>query len=300
MEIGIVSLSGCSGCQMALVDHKELFSKILNEIKFATTLFDQKELPKLDFCLVEGAVRTTEDLEKLVEARKKAKVLVSIGSCSVYGGIQSLGNLFQSEEILSIVSNDATENPFTETPQLNARVQPLDHHVNVDFFIPGCPPSASVLEESFKQIFLGEKTVDERKHRLPICAECGRKIEHYDLADFEKISVPDPEICLLSQGYICLGSVTRSGCGAQCPTFNTPCSGCRGPTDSVLTKPTHYVLRDFVKRVAHFTGKSEKEVKEKIIAIPWRFYPFTFASQALRNKPHSKILELQAPLIDKE
>ncbi|MBD3190577.1 MAG: F420-nonreducing hydrogenase [Candidatus Heimdallarchaeota archaeon] len=298
MNIGIVSLSSCSGCQVALLDHKELLEQIIDDLTYGTTLFDQREIPELDICFIEGAIRTSEDVEKLQEARQKAKTLISLGSCAVYGGVQALGNLFQTEEVITIVAQQGN-NPFTETPTLTNRVVTVDDLVQVDYYIPGCPPSRSVLEQAFNRLFFG-KEIEDKMHRLPVCAECNRKIEHFQLKHFKKIASPDPEICLLSQGYICLGSVTRGGCQAQCPSKNVPCSGCRGPTDRVLTRPTHYVLRDFVKRVAHFTGKKKEEVEKEIMAIPWEFYPFTFASQILRQKPHSKILELQAPIIDKE
>ena len=87
VDIGIVSLSACSGCQVALLDHKEILAKILPEIRYATTIFDEREVPELDICLVEGAVRTREDLEKLREARSKSRILVGLGSCATYGGI---------------------------------------------------------------------------------------------------------------------------------------------------------------------------------------------------------------------
>ncbi|MFX0066470.1 MAG: F420-nonreducing hydrogenase [Candidatus Hermodarchaeota archaeon] len=299
MQVGIVSLSSCSGCQMALLDQKEVFT-LLGEIKFATTLFDEREIPDMDYCLVEGAVRNSGDVKKLQEVRKKAKILISLGSCAVFGGLQALGNLFPAQKIIETVVEHSEENPFSEAPALTSRVSPLDEFVAVDYFIPGCPPSTSVLENAISLLFLGQEQQEDKNHRLPVCADCERKIEHQKLNHFEGITIANPNTCLLSQGYMCLGSVTRGGCGAQCPDHNIPCSGCRGPTDRVLVKPTHTILRDFVKRVAHFTGRLESDIEKEIKAIPWRFYPFTFASQSLRNKPHSKILELQAPLTEEE
>ena len=299
VDIGIVSLSACSGCQVALLDHKEILAKILPEIRYATTILDERELPKLDYCLVEGAVRTKEDLEKLKEARSKSKILVGLGSCASYGGIQALGNLHTAAKVIEVVSQQS-DNPFTEAPDLIPRVEAIDKFVEVDFYVPGCPPSESVLNHALPYVLSGKEPELTKEHRHPVCAECGRKIEHREFEGFKGITTPDPEICLLSQGYICLGSVTRSGCSAQCPDTNIPCSGCRGPTDSVLTKPTHTVLRDFVRRVSHFSGRPEEEVLEEIKALPWRFFPFTFASEAMKRKPYSKIVELQAPVRKEE
>lgn len=296
MKIGIVSLTGCSGCQISLLDQKELLGQILADIKYATTLFDEKVLPQMDVCLVEGAIRNQSDLDRLHEAREKSEILVSLGSCAVYGGIQALGNIFQSKKIIEIVSKKPEGNPFNESPPLTTRVQSVDDIVEVDYYVPGCPPSDKVLEKALSMLFLGNSAEESKTHRLPVCATCDRTIKHQKIAQLHNISIPDPEICLLSQGYICLGSVTRGGCESQCPNNNVPCSGCRGPTDRVLLKPTHTVIRDFIKRVTHFSGLTEEKVKKKLMAIPWQFYPFTFASQTLKKKPHSEILELQASL----
>jgi F420-non-reducing hydrogenase small subunit len=268
---------------------------MLTDMEYATTIFDNRELPKVDCVLIEGAVRTEEDLQRLKEAREKAELLVAMGTCASYGGIQGLGNLYPTDEILSIVSKQE-ENPFFDAPALENRVNALDMFVDVDYFIPGCPPSETVLNMALPIVLSGKKHEMTKEHRLPVCAECDRNIEHQTHDKFEGITTAKREVCLLSQGYICLGSVTRSGCSAQCPTTNSPCSGCRGPTDAVLLKPTHTIFRDFVARVVHFSGRNEEDVVRELRSIPWRFFPFTFASEALKRKPYSKILELQAPL----
>lgn len=295
MDIGIVSLSACSGCQVAILDQKEILARMLSSIKFATTILDVRELPKVDCSLVEGAVRTEEDLEKLRDARDKSDLLVAIGSCSTYGGIQALGNLTASSVLLEKVSG-TSENPFFDSTPLIPRLESIDKFVEVDYYIPGCPPSESVLQQALPLVLSGKEIQMTDKHRLPVCSECGRTIEHRALKNLESISIPDKELCLLSQGYICLGSVTRGGCSSQCPNTNMPCSGCRGPTDRVLTLPTHTVVRDFVSRVSHFSGRPEEDVLKEIEGIPWRFFPFTFASEAMKRKPYSQVVQLQAPL----
>ncbi len=299
MDIAIVSLSACSGCQVAIIDQKELLGRMLGDIKYATTIMDVRELPKVDCCLIEGAVRTNEDLVKLREAREKAEIVVALGSCASYGGIQALANLKRTDELLEAVTSNA-ETSYSETPTLIPRLEALDKFATIDYYIPGCPPSESVLQHALPLVLSGKEIEVTEKHRQPVCSECGRKIEHRHIEHFERLSVPDPDICLLSQGYICLGSVTRGGCDAQCPGTNIPCSGCRGPTDRVLTQPTHNVLRDFVSRVSHFSGRTEDEVLKEIQAVPWRFFPFTFASEAMKRKPYSKIVELQAPIKKEE
>lgn len=298
MDIAIVSLSACSGCQVAILDQKQLLSRLLTDIRYATMILDVREVPEVDCCLVEGAVRTEEDLAKLREARHKSSVLVALGSCATYGGVQALGNLKRTEEFLDIITGDAGN--YVETPKVIPRLESLDRFVKVDYYIPGCPPSESVLQHSLPLVLAGKEIEMTTEHRLPVCASCGRRIEHRKIEHLDSLDVPDKEICLLSQGYICLGSVTRGGCDAQCPNMNIACSGCRGPTDRVLTQPTHNVLRDFVSRVSHFSGRKEDDILNEIQAIPWRFFPFTFASEAMKRKPYSKIVELQAPITREE
>ena len=298
LDIAIVSLSACSGCQVSILDQKEILARVLSDIKYATTIMDARELPNVDCCLVEGAVRTDEDIEKLREAREKSEVLVSLGSCASYGGIQALGNLQRSEDMLKVIEGDS--GPYTDTPKVIPRLESLDRYVTVDYYIPGCPPSESVLQHALPLVLAGKEIEMTTQHRLPVCASCGRRIEHRKIESFENLSIPEEDVCLLSQGYICLGSVTRGGCSAQCPSMNIACSGCRGPTDRVLTQPTHNVLRDFISRVSHFSGRSEEDVLKEIEAIPWRFFPFTFASEAMKRKPYSMIIELQAPIKKEE
>ncbi|MFW9918602.1 MAG: hypothetical protein ACFFED_03315 [Candidatus Thorarchaeota archaeon] len=298
LDIAIVSLSACSGCQVSILDQKEILSRMLSDIKYATTIMDARELPNVDCCLVEGAVRTDEDLAKLRDAREKSKILVALGSCASYGGIQALGNLQRTDDLLKVVTGDS--GTYSDTPTVIPRLESLDRFVTIDYYIPGCPPSESVLQHALPLVLAGKEIEMTTEHRLPVCASCGRRIEHRHIESFENLTIPDEDICLLSQGYICLGSVTRGGCSAQCPSMNIACSGCRGPTDRVLIQPTHNVLRDFVSRVSHFSGRSEADVLKEIQAIPWRFFPFTFASQAMKRKPYSKIVELQAPIMKKE
>ena len=122
MQIGIVSLSACSGCQIALLDQTGLLVPVLTDIKYATTICDTRELPEMDLCLVEGAIRNEKDIEKLREARQKAKTLVSLGSCAVFGGIQALRNLFHSTKIIEVVTQQEGVNPFSESPTWTSQV----------------------------------------------------------------------------------------------------------------------------------------------------------------------------------
>ena len=122
-------------------------------------------------------------------------------------------------------------------------VMTLDQVIDVDYFMPGCPPTTNLINE-----FLGivEKHVKEGAPLPPkgsviasqktLCDECGRT---RTVKKIDKIYMPyeidiDPEKCMLEQGVICLGPSTRAGCGAKCLEGNQPCRGCMGPTAEVL------------------------------------------------------------------
>ncbi|MFX1374662.1 MAG: hypothetical protein ACFFA0_02515 [Promethearchaeota archaeon] len=47
--------------------------------------------------------------------------------------------------------------------------------------------------------------------------------------DYE--GIPNMEDCLIEQGYICMGPVTKAGCGGMCIKVNAPCTGCFGQTE---------------------------------------------------------------------
>lgn len=136
---------------MSLLDIDE---RILDVAKLAdivkSPVVDQKEFPDSDITLVEGAVANEEHLEEIKHIRAKTKILISFGDCAVTGNVSSLRNWISKEAVLSrsyleVPSTDQGQIPSEEIAKLIDRVRPLHEVVKVDYYLPGCPPSADLI-----------------------------------------------------------------------------------------------------------------------------------------------------------
>jgi NAD-reducing hydrogenase small subunit len=151
-KIATVWLGGCSGCHMSFLDIDE---RILEVAKLAdivkSPIVDTKEMPEVDIALIEGAVANEEHVAEIKSIRRKAKILVSFGDCAVTGNVSSLRNFMSKESVLrrSYVEAESNENgkvpEDAEVSKLIDRVGPLHEFVKVDYYIPGCPPSADLI-----------------------------------------------------------------------------------------------------------------------------------------------------------
>ncbi|WP_198324643.1 hypothetical protein [Methanopyrus sp. KOL6] len=153
---------------------------------------------------------------------------------------------------------------------------------NVDYELPGCPPEPDLIADSVTAI------LDGREPELPttnLCEECPRKKEetviHEILRPVE--GEPDPDRCLLEQGYPCMGPATRAGCGAHCPKAEVPCAGCAGPTGEI-----HDQGAEMMSAIASiFRADVDDDPSELVESIPdvvgW-FYRFTLASSLVPFK----------------
>lgn len=245
VKIATTWLGGCSGCHISLLDlHEELLNLLENvELVHCPVLMDVKEIPDgVEVALIEGGIRNEENLEIAKEMRERAKIVIAFGTCAAFGGVPGLGNLYSNDELLDkaykttiTTKNDDGIIPNEEVPELVSRVKPLSEVIEVDYFIPGCPPNPEMIAEIVTTLLEGKEPELPKKN---LCDECTRKKSDEGVA-IETIKRnyegnPDPEKCLLEQGYICLGIATRGGCGAPCPRSGVPCSGCSGPTDAVV------------------------------------------------------------------
>lgn len=150
-RLATVWLDGCSGCHMSFLDLDEKLIDIATRADLVySPLVDTKVFPELvDVTLVEGAVSSEEDLEKIRHIRAHTKFLVSLGDCAVTANVPSMRNPFGAAAILrrAYIEN-VTLNPQIPSqvvPRLLKRVRPVHEVVKVDVFVPGCPPSAETI-----------------------------------------------------------------------------------------------------------------------------------------------------------
>jgi NAD-reducing hydrogenase small subunit len=149
IRLATVSLCGCFGCHMSLLDIDERLLDLVERVDLdRTPLTDIKRFGDCDLGLVEGGVANEENLEVLKELRRRCKVLVAVGACALNGGIPAMRNPLGLKECLeeSYVNGQGLHNPGIpsdcEIPLLLDRVYPVHEAVKVDYFLPGCPPTA--------------------------------------------------------------------------------------------------------------------------------------------------------------
>jgi len=255
--------ASCGGCEIAVLDIDE---KILDVTKIADIVFwpvamdfkysdvEAMKDNSIDVCFFNGSVRTSENEHMAKLLRKKAKVMVAFGSCAHEGCIPGLANLSNAKEVFDVayLDNPSTENPDKTQPQLKTKVKEgeltlpefydtvktLDQVVDVDYYLPGCPPPVNLIVDAINAI--AENKLPPKGSILApfksVCDECRFTKSEKKISKIKRIYELDKieEKCFLEQGVICMGPATRAGCKALCTNGNMPCTGCGGPTPNSL------------------------------------------------------------------
>jgi F420-non-reducing hydrogenase small subunit len=257
LKFGFYWAASCGGCEIAVLDIDEAILKVLEvaEVVFWPVAMDIKysdveNMPDeyMDVIFFNGGIRNSEQEHLAKLLREKSKYMVAFGSCAHTGGIPGLANLTNRRGIFDRVyhTSESTVNPDDFEPETECKVpegtltipefydlvKPLDRIVDVDYYLPGCPPPASLVLDAVNAIASGELPPKGSVLApvLSVCDECPRTKEDKKITRVKRIidHIPDPETCLLEQGFICMGPATRGGCGAQCIEANMPCTGCGG------------------------------------------------------------------------
>ncbi len=161
LRVAPVWMDGCSGCHMSLLDTDEFLVELAEKIELVySPLVDNKEFPEdVDLTLVEGAVSSEEDLEKIRRVRGRTKLLVSLGDCAVTGNVPSMRNPFNVDCVLKrAYAENAQTNPQVPSdviPRLLPEVRPVHAVVPVDVFLPGCPPPADLIRFALTELLAG-------------------------------------------------------------------------------------------------------------------------------------------------
>jgi NAD-reducing hydrogenase small subunit len=161
-KLATIWLSGCSGCHMSFLDQDELLLELAKKIQLVyCPIADVKIFPEnVDVTLVEGAVANEEQLSLLKQARAQTKILVSLGDCAVTGNVTALRNAWINsdqavlEKAYVETSDEKAQIPM-DVPKLLKKVRPLHEVVKVDYFIPGCPPSAAIINYVLTELLAG-------------------------------------------------------------------------------------------------------------------------------------------------
>jgi F420-non-reducing hydrogenase small subunit len=307
--------ASCGGCEEAVVDLGEAILDVVAAVDivlwpvamdFKKADIEAMEDGSITAAFINGAIRTTEQEEWVRMLRKKAQFVLAFGSCAQMGGIPGLANFSNHKEIFEEVykNEPSMVNPESVTPQRkfgeNGRtvtlpgfydsVRTLDQTIDVDYYVPGCPPTPKMLAETVQTLLSGvlppKGTVLAPDKAL--CMDCPRRDSKP-----EKLAIPefkrpwqiliDEDTCLLAQGLVCMGPATRSGCDARCIEGNMPCTGCFGPTSRV---------RDFgskaLSAIASLAASNDEDEIIKILAgIPdpaGTFYRYSLAASPLRRR----------------
>jgi NAD-reducing hydrogenase small subunit len=170
-RLSTVWLGGCSGCHMSFLDLDERLAELAGRVELlASPLTDYKEFLEADITLVEGAVANADHLEQIKLIRERTKILVSFGDCAVTGNVTAMRNPFGVQDVLNCcyLENSATVVGIPGgggvVPALLDRVRPVHEVVPVDYYLPGCPPSAGEIYELVMELLDGrEPRADGRR-----------------------------------------------------------------------------------------------------------------------------------------
>ncbi len=324
LKIAFYWAASCGGCEIAVLDINE---KILDVVKIADIVFwpvamdikykDVKEMPDkyIDICFFNGSIRNSEQEEMAKLLRQKAKTLVAFGSCAHEGCIPGLANLHDREEIFervylkeksvvnptAVVPKTKTEvkEGILEIPEFYDTVKTLAQTVDVDYYLPGCPPPVKLIANAVDAIATNQLP-PKGSVLAPlkaVCDECPRKRENKKISKIYRVheKAPDPERCLLEQGILCMGPATRSGCGAQCLKVDMPCTGCGGAAPNMpelgagmITALASILGYDVEEGKEQYSEEDVEKLMSQIKDPVGTFYMYSLPASIFRRKVMKK------------
>ena len=218
--IAFFDFACCEGCQLTVLSLGGRLVDILDHadvVAWREAISEKSD--RYDIAIVEGSISRDSDVPRLERIRERADVLIALGACATLGGVQALGNRLDRDDMLRGVYGDQADR--FEAGQVRA----LSDVVEVDYSIHGCPINPEEFLTVIKHVLLG------RPYRVPnepVCMEC--KFNQNE--------------CLYEVGQICLGPVTRCGCGSICVNSGHRCFGCRGLVDEPNLNAAREVLAE--------------------------------------------------------
>jgi len=150
-RLATVWLDGCSGCHMSLLDIDEAIIAIAKRVEVVYgPLVDAQEFPKaVDVAVIEGAISSQEDLEKVRLIRQRSKLVIALGDCAVTGNVPAMRNQLVPRKMLERIYIEGVQEtpgiPTEGVPPLLRHAIPVHEVVKVDLHVPGCPPPAAAI-----------------------------------------------------------------------------------------------------------------------------------------------------------
>jgi F420-non-reducing hydrogenase small subunit len=316
-KIALYWCSSCGGCDITVVDLHEDILKVVGavDIIFWPVAMDFKyedieslQDREIAVTLINGSIRMDEQEHIAKILRQKSKLVIANGSCAHLGGVPGLANFSKKEDIINRAFKEVPtlKNPLGILPELKTNisgdelslplfldnVKTLDQIIDVDYYIPGCPPPPELIKNALLAVLQGNlppkgSVLAEKKALCDTCPRKDSKPEKVPINKLKRIYETEwnPEKCFLEEGVICLGPSTRGGCESRCIKANFPCRGCFGPTDSVIDQGA----KSLSALASIFDSNDEKELKKIADSIPdpgGLFYRYSLASSILKKKKH--------------
>lgn len=308
--------ASCGGCEIAVLNtHEKILDVDANfDVVFWPVAMDAKykdveamEDGSILLTLFNGGIRNDENERLAKLMRQKSKILVAFGSCACEGCIPGLANLSPVGDIVYTAFNTlTTDNPHgiyprisydvpegeLHIPKLASMLRTLDQVVDVDYYMPGCPPESHQIAAVIDLVI----DVLHGKANLPpkgtvigagnstVCDECPRVRNVKLIKEFKRIqdvAPVDASLCMLEQGIPCNGPATRSGCDARCPQAGTQCIGCYGPAEGVLD----YGARLITAFASVVDANTPEEIEHILDGIPdptGQMYRFNLAGSLMK------------------
>lgn len=287
-SLAFYAASGCGGCSQSLMLSPNL-AAMLEGVDIAFWVTESGDLTSddiaglddkgIDVLIYAGPVHGKDSIDMAKLLRGKAKRVVAYGACAHLGGLCGLANVTPGAQLRVLSKSNG------------GFIQPLSAVIDVDYVLPGCPPPEAMVTQMVEELFLSDEMPESGTvfaSSRAVCAGCNRKHVHKPLTAIKRFhaDLPDPEICLIDQGYICLGPVTRGGCGAVCLKSNRPCTGCAGPLAGVRDQGGAILqaLASLVSFSGDGNGAKEHQVLDSIQDILGTAYKYSAASSLLKRR----------------
>jgi F420-non-reducing hydrogenase small subunit len=313
--------ASCGGCEIAVLNiHEKILDVDANfEVVFWPVAMDAKyadvekmEDGEITLCLWNGGIRNDENEHIAHLMRRKSKIMVAFGSCACEGCIPGLANLSSIKDLVDTAySTISTDNPDNVRPQasydmpegiitipsLYPVLKTLDQVVDVDYYMPGCPPESHQIAAVIDLVIaalagkaeLPPKGATIGAGNSTVCDECQRTRNVKLIKSFGRIQSmhADPSLCLLEQGIPCNGVATRSGCNARCPAAGAQCIGCYGPAEGVQDYGARLIAA-FASVIDSDKPEEIDQILDGLVDPAGQFYRFNLAGSMLRASKYAK------------